>query len=313
MALVHTHRLQLRVASSLLALRLVWAHVFSWISFGVFLYVMNLPLADQVANNFTLAISGAIIFFGGSLQQDNTRKNLKKVGRHLASCGVYYFLVYLTHTNGSALGEYHLIRWLVRVSSTKEAWITTMAFSAAMTMSNRLSSNTLYFWSSVTRASSLFYQLSSLALHEAFFKLQDWIYSRRRFFAGFAFRQLKHLCYHLILQGLLKFAWKSDISWLDWELYMMDVCCVAFADAFITWTQYHQVVCQQKRFPVEKQPKFKYERLPSSRHIRLLLFHPRSPTGPVRCSLVPTLLERAPYYEAMSYTVSCAVPSTNMS
>ncbi|PMD13100.1 hypothetical protein NA56DRAFT_586193 [Hyaloscypha hepaticicola] len=45
-----------------------------------------------------------------------------------------------------------------------------------------------------------------------------------------------------------------------------------------------------------------YKRLPTSRHVRLLLIYPRHPDASIRCSLIPVSLEQPPYFEAVSYT-----------
>jgi hypothetical protein len=50
-------------------------------------------------------------------------------------------------------------------------------------------------------------------------------------------------------------------------------------------------------------PIYEYMPLPTTRHIRLLPLHPRHPKGPVKCSLIPLLLDYAPRFGAISYTV----------
>ncbi|PMD20017.1 HET-domain-containing protein, partial [Hyaloscypha hepaticicola] len=47
---------------------------------------------------------------------------------------------------------------------------------------------------------------------------------------------------------------------------------------------------------------YEYMALPTTRHITLLLLYPRHPKGPVKCSLIPVLLDHAPSFDAISYT-----------
>ena len=115
-----------------------------------------------------------------------------------------------------------------------------------------------------------------------------------------------YFIYDFILKGLLRFIglpiwWSSNMSVYGPAVFqLLFVRLPQLRDGNFPKTPIRIIVDAI----LDTEPKFEYDKLEGDRHIRLLILHRRKSTDSINCTLFEVSLDRAPTYEAISYTWS---------
>jgi hypothetical protein len=308
-------RISIQVASTLLSLHLIPKRLSSSISWGVVMYSLHFPLRAQISQKFGLIVFGQIIWCAIPLWEGFNHRNFQTVIDRSVISSTNLTLLFGFHRDDSFLPNYRLIQWISRISSSRESWVICVLFVAVCYSSNAASAFVLYRWFSFVGIFGYLHVRTSLFLRKMFFDAQGWIYRNRRFFQDLTTKCIvnffEYLVYFLLIRGVMKLIWGYNLfSWFGSSYYLIPVYCWILVRNTSQIEQRHRYSsCTSGTKAEATYPSYEYHPLLTPRHIRLLLLHPRHPSGPVKCSLIPISLDDAPNFEAISYTVCYTIAS----
>jgi hypothetical protein len=309
MALIQRQKMAVRTASALLALYLIFKRLAAPISKGIFLYIYLLPFEPVIAKH----MYWAVLLLGGwcnapFFEKGRSGRNSQLIHDRRIIWATYLGLLFEMHRDNSFLGSFQWIQWISRLASGNTfllLYLLSVTVNYSSKRARALRTSASLFLESFLVMSDLFFRAK-------FFEAQDWIYENQNFIKELATQYVNTLAVYVtsqllfgvvvkLVRGSFLFTWRYK----SFYIFLFGLLVQK------TWEKLRE---HRYRYRYEQSTnnqtsttllRYKYTPLPTSRHVRLLLLHARHPAGTVKCSLIPVLLEDAPRFEAMSYTV-CA-------
>jgi hypothetical protein len=300
------HSWSIIVASASLSFRVASTTITSYISQALFLYAINLILANEVANNLRLTVISCIPWFSQPFREKGpTRDAARELVNRLIPYTLYLALTVTIHRDGWILHDIYFTRILLKVSFSRLV-IPYAGFTLVRTAFPAVTSVLVAAWFFICSFARYYWIMLRKVLAETFFDYQDFLSD---LVAKYLINSLEHLIYHLLLRGLIKAIWGySAHTWFNSFWYLMQVL-YGFVQTTRTALEQYKYSYSPSRdnlrirnqATLDNLPEFEYTALPEG-HVRLLLLHPRHPDNEIRCSILVTPLTTAPRFEAMSYT-----------
>jgi hypothetical protein len=206
---------------------------------------------------------------------------------------------------------FRLIQWISLLAFIKQSLVLCSLLVAG---SSRTVRAFLFHKPALIRpVSGIFSDLSGLCLRMLFFEAQDSIRQNQDFIAElvkqYIITFIQCLAIYLLLGSVEKLIWGS--FWFNYVFFVFNLFVLLIRNTKDKWGEHRYRLWQSPNERTATHIRYKYMPLPTPRHVRLLLLHSRHPTGPVKCSLIPVLLEHAPRFEAISYTVCLTISLSN--
>lgn len=312
MILSRYEKLSIHVASALIAVHLIRKESELLIPIPklriIFLYALSLPYAATITA-YRLPITTLLVCWCTALFWLRLfyREFQRDIDRTII-LNFYQFLALETYREGSFLANSWLIRWLSRLTSSKLSLATCLVVGLAIRRVTPSYSRNFAYFSASARAISDSFRLVSSHL---FFEALESFRRNSRFLVDLI-KRWADTCFTCIgCQLLVGCAVKlvNGYFWLRFEVLIYITLWFIYRNTRDMWEDPRYRRYQAPSEPTATYPGYSYSPLPSPRHFRLLLLHSRHPRSLVKASLIPFLLEDAPRFEAISYTVSYTNPT----
>lgn len=305
--MLFTHWIEIRVASSLLLFRipviaLSLKALRRWASWALFYYVLGLPLFKAIppieshSQNHRFYAFIAVAFcdvFNNIRGTEISAKNSRKLLDGAVPPLLWFAVVRITHHAGSAVESFYPIRLLVAIGTTWVGFIAIALWSLALSAFPAEAAAKWLRFRNVVLVVVTFMRV--LLMTPAAIEALE--VAREHF--GMALIASKPIALTLVMSGLTKFAFGSESTpWLNGRYFVL-----FSVPQLLGLPQLFSNLIRGIRSPrSDSSEAYVYRPLIASGRIRLLLLHPRHPNDPVACTMFETTLDRAPRFEAMSYT-----------
>jgi hypothetical protein len=289
-----SEKVNVRIASGNLALRLLSKRISSRISSALFLYILTLPLDAQVPKN----ISSVILFVGTLCSTHLLFGNYQASVDRWITWTIYFGLKLGI---GSVLGSFWPMQWIIQLVSTTKTLVLCGLFVAVLCALYR----TRKLISLIIPLTEFLFDMFTLWLRFVFFLAQDTIYENLDFLAAlgvqYVITLIQYVAIHMVLSVITKLIWGS--FWFNYKFFLLALFCLWVRNTKDIWDNNDYYLWGTPEESTRTHERYIYTPLPTSRHVRLLLMYPRHPDASIRCTLISVSLEHSPYFEAVSYTV----------
>jgi hypothetical protein len=290
MALSINEKVNVYIASGNLALRLLSKRVSSCIYEALLLYILTLPLDTLVPKDISSVIRCmGVLYRVGDFQTSVDRWIIWTI---------YFGLKFGI---GRILGSFWPIQSIIQlVSTTKLLMLCGLCVAILYVLYRTRKRIPL-----IIPGTKLMFDVFTLWLHFGFFHAQDRIYENLDFLAALGVRYvvtlIRYAALHMVLSVIIKLIWGH--FWFKYKFFLLVLFFLWVGNTKDMWDDGDYCRWGPPEESTRTHERYRYTRLPTSRHVRLLLMYPRHPDASIRCSLIPISLEHSPYFEAVSYTV----------
>jgi hypothetical protein len=310
MTLSRNKQLSVHIASARLAFHLISRKLQLLIPIPkpefVFLYILSLPFAPAI-NKYPISIITTIVLrFGTFLWRRYSHRDNRNDTDRAIIFVIYNVLMLETYRDGSILRNLWLIRWLSRIPSSNRS----LALYLMLWLAIRSVTPAYYNFATISAVARVLADASKLCLAAFFFDAVDSIRQNRVFIVDlirqWIYTSVICTAFHILSGCGVKLV--QGHFWFDYRVLLYSTLWFLLRGTRDMWGDDRYRIYQLPNARTVTYPRYKYSPLSTTRHFRLLLLYSRHPKDPVKASLIPVLLEDAPRFEAISYTVCHKIP-----